>query len=93
MSQTLAKVNKLIAKEGMQLELVKGKGYFYFIGPEAEHARDASVAVCCLGHLDNEEWLHQARMVRRDHNLNKVSDEDMENNPIFQRNHKNIEGA
>lgn len=34
---TLAQLNKALADAGIDVELVRGKGYYYFSGPAADH--------------------------------------------------------
>jgi hypothetical protein len=54
----LRSVNKAIAKTG--LELVKGNGYFYFIGEGTESLYSASVMVCSLNEMSLERWVEEA---------------------------------
>lgn len=68
---TYKQVNAAIAAEGIKLELVKGKGYHYFIGKDQEHAIESSVPILQLNWSTVEEWVHQARMVKYDNDARK----------------------
>lgn len=58
---TRAQVNKAIAKLG-QIELIKGSGYFYFVGDSV--SVDASgVYVNSIGQLTLEQWIAEAKEV------------------------------
>jgi len=58
-------VNKAIAAEGINLELVAGDGYFYFVGPGSENLSTASVMVYRLNELSLDQWMTEAREVAR----------------------------
>lgn len=58
-------VNKAITAEGMNLELVAGDGYFYFVGPGTENLSTASVMVYRLNELSLDQWLIEARNTAR----------------------------
>jgi hypothetical protein len=58
---TISKINKTIKAEGIDLELVPGQGYFYFVGPGSENLYTASVLVYRLNHLTLEQWMSYAR--------------------------------
>ncbi len=58
-------VNKAITAEGMNLELVAGEGYFYFVGPGTENLSTASVMVYRLNDLSLDQWMTEAREVAR----------------------------
>ncbi len=60
----LRTVNKALRAEGINLELVAGEGYFYFIGEGAEHAKQTSVMVYRLNDLSLEQWLVEARALQ-----------------------------
>lgn len=57
---TIKKVNEEIVKIGIQAELIKGDGYFYFIGDDVELAFTTSVMVNSLNQLSLEEWVEEA---------------------------------
>ncbi len=58
---TRGQVNKEIAKLG-QIELVKGNGYFYFVGDSV--SVDASgVYVNSIGQLTLDQWIDEAKAV------------------------------
>lgn len=55
----LTTVNTEIAKRGISAELVKGEGYFYFIGDAVEHADTSSVYVNSLNELSLDRWMEE----------------------------------
>jgi hypothetical protein len=58
---TRAQVNKAIKSFG-QIELIKGNGYFYFIGDSV--SVDASgVYVNSIGQLTLDQWIDEAKQV------------------------------
>ena len=57
----IATVNKLAKPLGVQL--VKGKGYFYFLDLDGNVIEDSSVLVYSLNHLTLERWLEEAKSV------------------------------
>ena len=67
---TLKSVNKALAAEGLNLELHKGAGYFYFTGPDSERAECASVFTYRLNDQPLETWVRDARSVREAHQAN-----------------------
>ncbi len=52
------KINKAIKHLG--LEIVRGRGYQYFISLETEEQIGHSVMVCFLNHLTLDEWIDRA---------------------------------
>ena len=60
---TLATVNKAVAAAVPGAELVKGEGYFYFIGAGFERAKSASVYVPRLNDLSLERWVEEAKSI------------------------------
>ncbi len=61
---TLKAVNKAMVARGYSDELVKGDGYFYFIGEKADQFYSSSVYVYRLNQLTLEQWLDDyARML------------------------------
>jgi len=56
---TINRVNKQIAAQGLKMELVKGRDYFYFFGKDVKH--DAvGVYVYRLNELSLNQWLDEA---------------------------------
>lgn len=53
----LKTVNNEITKRGIDAKLVKGNGYYYFIGPAVDGAFSTSVCVYRLNQLPLEQWL------------------------------------
>lgn len=62
MKVTTAKVNEALATAGLNGELVKGTGYYYFSGPSFDRCREQGVyGVYRLGDLTVEQWVQEAR--------------------------------
>jgi hypothetical protein len=59
MKLTLDKVNKELKKQGYDTKLVKGEGYFYFVGKEAWDFKCQSVYVFRLNDLSLEQWVKE----------------------------------
>lgn len=49
-----------------EMELVKGAGYFYFAGAGMELVESASIYVPRLTDLTFEQWIDEARRLRRE---------------------------
>ena len=56
----LRTVNKAIASKGWNMELVKGNGYFYFIGDDASMSM-SGVYVNFLNDLTLADWITEAK--------------------------------
>lgn len=54
---TRSQVNKAITKAGVKAELVKGDGYFYFIGEDIKNGVSDGVYVYTVGELSLREWM------------------------------------
>lgn len=62
MRTTLAAVNKALAAAGIDAELVKGRGYFYFVGSDMDYAEEQGVyGVFRLSDLSVSQWVEEAR--------------------------------
>lgn len=62
MRTTLAAVNKALAAAGIDAELVKGRGYFYFVGSDMDYAEEQGVyGVFRLSDLSVTQWVEEAR--------------------------------
>lgn len=62
MRTTLAAVNKALAAAGIDAELVKGRGYFYFVGSVVDYAEEQGVCgVFRLSDLSVAQWVEEAR--------------------------------
>jgi hypothetical protein len=59
MKATLPQINADIARRhpGLDIELVKGKGYFYFAGHDGMGLGIDSIYVCHLNQCDLDWWL------------------------------------
>lgn len=55
----LRTINKAIASKGIAVELVKGDGYFYFVGEAVENADTSSVMVFRLNDLTLDQWMEE----------------------------------
>lgn len=64
MRVTLNVVNSAIAAAGIDAELVRGSGYFYFSGPAVESAYSSTVGgVYKIGSLTVDQWLNALRTI------------------------------
>ena len=62
MRTTLAAVNKALAAAGIDAELVKGRGHFYFTGFAVDYAKEQGVyGVYRLSELTVSQWVEEAR--------------------------------
>lgn len=56
---TLKRINKEIAARGWQVELVRGKDYFYLDGEDMSWAYSSTIAVYRLKHMTLERWMRR----------------------------------
>jgi hypothetical protein len=63
---TLPQVNNALRKAGIKDELVKGEGYFYFMGDEASGWRDSAVHVFRLNEMTVQQWVDQYKELKND---------------------------
>lgn len=58
---TIKNLNAFIRREfpGLEIEFVKGAGYFYFAGVDGFALQVESIFVCHLSHGDREFWERQ----------------------------------
>jgi hypothetical protein len=56
---TLSQVNREIRRRGIDAELHKGDGYYYFTGADVGHAFETSVMVYRLNDLSLEQWMKE----------------------------------
>jgi hypothetical protein len=65
---TLKKVNAELTRAGIRAELVKGDGYFYFVGQDVELAQEQGVygGVSRLNNLSLKQWVEEARQRMQD---------------------------
>lgn len=54
---TLRQINDAIRDRGIRAVLMKGRGYFYFTGPDVELASSTSVWVYQLNELTLPQWM------------------------------------
>ena len=54
---TIKQINKEITKLGYNAELVKGEGYFYFVGDDVLLCFTTSVYVNSVNQLTLEQWI------------------------------------
>src|SRR5262249_10083856 len=64
MRVTLKTVNAELARIAPSVELVKGSGYFFFRGGEADDWIDRSVRVEAIGSLTTEEWVGEYKRLK-----------------------------
>jgi len=65
---TIAAVNKALKAAGFDAEIVNGKGYLWFDGPEASNWFSSSVPVCHLNHISTVSgWVEKYRQMKADH--------------------------
>ena len=57
----ISNVNIALKEEGIDAELVKGEGYYWFDGSDVEYAKTTSVMVYRLNHLTLEQWIECAK--------------------------------
>lgn len=60
MKLTLNRINKELALRNLPVQLVRGDGYFYFIGDVLGNKETTSVMVYRLNHLTMEQWMEEA---------------------------------
>jgi hypothetical protein len=59
---TINNINKALAQEGIKAEIVKGDGYFYFVGDDMDTVKEQGVyGVRNLSSLTIEQWVQEAR--------------------------------
>lgn len=63
---TIAKVNAAARDAGIDAELVKGRGYLYFIGSAVAGARSTSVMVPGVSILSVAEWMKELSRIVAD---------------------------
>lgn len=62
MRVTLSAVNKALAHAGIKAELVRGEGYFYFVGDDVDLSEEQGVyGVYRLSELSVERWVQEAK--------------------------------
>lgn len=62
MRTTITAINKALAAAGIDAELVKGRGYFYFVGSDMDYAEEQGVyGVFRLSDLSVTQWVEEAR--------------------------------
>src|SRR5262250_2876507 len=64
MRVTLKTFNTELARIAPNVELVKGAGYFFFRGGEADDWIDRTVAVPTIGSLTLERWLNEYKRLK-----------------------------
>jgi hypothetical protein len=64
MRVTLKNINKAIKAAGGTEELVRGNGYFYFVGDDTPKWERASVYTMFLSDFTVDEWVAQWRSYR-----------------------------
>lgn len=67
---TLNKINRAISLLG-DISLVRGNGYYYFIGASVECCAGTSVMVFRLNELTHEQWIEEAKRLIEENNSKK----------------------
>ena len=62
---TIKRVNRAIKK--INLEVVKGEGYHYFVDITTGEQIGSSIYVCYLKDLSLEQWIREAEDARREY--------------------------
>lgn len=63
---TIKQVNKALKANGIDGELIHGKGYYYFSGNSFDRCKDASVATYRISGLTVDQLIHEAkRMIKQ----------------------------
>lgn len=57
----IKKVNKEIKLLGIEAEIAKGDGYFYFFGDGVKFCKHTSVFVYRLNQIKLDDWLNEAK--------------------------------
>jgi hypothetical protein len=81
---TLKTLNKHLMSLGFTEELVKGKGYFYFDGPDVGHFERTGVYVYRLNQLNLDQWVAELEELRAAAGL--TTEKTMLNGPIVNLN-------
>lgn len=63
----LDSVNKKIAERGIKAELVKGDGYFYFVGDDLGLEYTSSVMVNRINQLTLDQWMEELDAMLAEH--------------------------
>lgn len=58
---SLGDVNRALKENGIDAVLVKGSGYYYFVGEAVKFASTSSVMVPHVSDLTVEQWLEEVR--------------------------------
>lgn len=58
---TLNRVNKALEAAGINGELFKGDGYFYFMGESFDKSNKPGVYVVSINQLTFEQWMEEAK--------------------------------
>lgn len=61
----LSAINRALKELGIKMELVKGEGYFYFVGEDCDDRESTSVMVYRLNQLTKEQWIEEARSLMK----------------------------
>jgi hypothetical protein len=64
---TINNINKALADAGINAELIKGKGYFYFFGDDVDTCNTTSVYVYRLTSFTIDQWVREATNLKAEH--------------------------
>ena len=62
----VAEVNRELKKSGSADKLVRGRGYYYFVGPSADTWHSSSVGVYRASDLTVERWMAEYESLKND---------------------------
>ena len=55
---TVAQINKVLAKRGLQAEFFKGNGYFYLMGKDVDESKPG-IYVNAINQLPFDSWMQE----------------------------------
>lgn len=50
-------VNAALKAKGYKAEIVRGEGYWYFYGPDADHFDEQGIYIMYISHQTIEQWV------------------------------------
>lgn len=61
---TLKQINKALKNKGYEVELVRGEGYFYFFGNDADYLTSQGVYIPRLSDQSVEKWVEDFEFLK-----------------------------
>jgi hypothetical protein len=62
---TLKQINRALKNKGYEVELIKGEGYFYFEGRDADNLTSQGVYIPRLSDQSVEEWVKDFEILKK----------------------------